>query len=226
MEKATIEVLDKSLGYSPIEVMFNPTEYSTSVSTIWGGEDKKDSDKTKGQPPKISSLNIASFTGTKIGDLNLSLFFDTYELGKDVRKYGPAQIAKLLFPEIKGKSAGRPPLCRFSWGGFGYVGVITDVKQSYTMFLPDGTPVRARLNVTFKYVETEDKERLKKLGVSDSRKSRVIKHGDRLDLLAMDELKDPSLWPVIAKSNNIDDPLNFPSDEDIGRTIIIPHQEH
>ena len=38
----------------------------------------------------------------------------------------------------------RPPVCVFTWGrGSSFQGVVEGVAVGYTMFLPDGTPVRA-----------------------------------------------------------------------------------
>ena len=50
----------------------------------------------------------------------------------------------------------------------------------------------------------------------------TVKSGDRLDLIADKALMDVSLWRKIADENNILNPREFPKDDDIGRTLIIP----
>jgi len=49
-----------------------------------------------------------------------------------------------------------------------------------------------------------------------------VKSGDRLDLIAFKTLKDSTQWRNIADSNNINNPLAFPTDDDIGKMLVIP----
>jgi nucleoid-associated protein YgaU len=51
---------------------------------------------------------------------------------------------------------------------------------------------------------------------------RAIKAGDRLPAIAAEVYGDPRLWRVIAEANDIDDPLRFPTAEDVGRVILVP----
>ncbi len=115
----------------------------------------------------------------------------------------------------------KPPTCLFIWGNFTYKGIIYKINQKFTLFLSDGTPVRAELNVTFKALVTPE-EYAKNMGMDACRKVWIVKSGDRLDLIANKALKDPALWRKIAEENNIDNPLAFPKDSDIGRILIIP----
>jgi nucleoid-associated protein YgaU len=68
-------------------------------------------------------------------------------------------------------------------------------------------------------VNAQDSLKLK--GVEACRKVRQVKQGERLDIIAVEELKDPLLWRKIAELNDIDDPLNFPGPDDVGKIIII-----
>jgi nucleoid-associated protein YgaU len=51
---------------------------------------------------------------------------------------------------------------------------------------------------------------------------RAIKVGDRLPAIAAEVYGDPRLWRVIAEANEIDDPLRFPTPQDVGRVILVP----
>jgi nucleoid-associated protein YgaU len=51
---------------------------------------------------------------------------------------------------------------------------------------------------------------------------RAIKAGDRLPAIAAEVYGDPRLWRVIAEANDIDNPLRFPTAEDVGRVILVP----
>ena len=56
----------------------------------------------------------------------------------------------------------------------------------------------------------------------DSNRVRIVGAGDRLPLLAMEVYGDARLWRPIAEANDIDDPLQFPQSEDLGRLLVIP----
>lgn len=186
-----------------VEVMFNPNEYTVSVEAKYTGEEDK-----------------RQFQKTEIPDLKVSLFYDTYEERTDVRKETNKIIA-LMKPTIAGKETKHPPDCGFVWGKFSYRGVITSVQQKFTMFLENGIPVRAILDVTFTSHDLEKKiDNLK--GLEACRKLWVVKSGDRLDLIAEEVFKDPLNWRKIAKANRIKNPIDFPGKKDIGRTLVIP----
>ena len=51
---------------------------------------------------------------------------------------------------------------------------------------------------------------------------RAIKAGDRLPLIAAEVYGDSRLWRLIAEANDIDDPLRFPTPQDVGRVILVP----
>jgi len=81
--------------------------------------------------------------------LSCELLFDTYKKREDVTGTGPSQLLKLADadPALK-----RPPMVTFTWGPGKntFNGVIQTVGVKYTMFLPDGTPCRATVNLKVK----------------------------------------------------------------------------
>ncbi len=200
VEKAKIKVEDTG---DIIDVMFNPNEYTVSTAAELSTE--------KSNP---------FFNKVTLDDFTVKLTFDTYEKKTDVRKL-TNKIGKLVMPTVEGAERKKPPVCLFIWGNFTYKGIIYKVSQKFTLFLSDGTPVRAELTVTFKALVTPE-EYAKNMGIEACRKVWTVKSGDRLDLIANKALKDPALWRRIAEENNIDNPLAFPKDSDIGRILIIP----
>lgn len=200
VEKAIIKVEETG---EVIKVMFNPSEYTVTAQV--NIQDDKPF-------PFFSELTLDDFT--------VKLIFDTYEEKTDVRKL-TNEIAKLVMPTIEGKKKKKNPACLFVWGKFTYKGLLYKIKQTFTLFLSDGTPVRAQLEVTFKALVTPQ-EYAKNMGMDACRKVWTVKSGDRLDLIANKTLKDPALWRMIAKENNIDNPLSFPKNSDIGRILVIP----
>lgn len=211
LEKAKITVF-KSEGEEEMEVMFNPSDLSLSEIATYGTDEAN-----------------PQFNGTKLQDFSVTLFFDTYEKFTekakkddftDVREY-TEKFSEMIQPTEPGQSTRKPPMCMFSWGKIKYKGVILQVDQKFTMFLSDGTPVRAAVTVKFKSVLTSQ-EAADLRGLEACRKVVTVKEGDRLDLIAARELKDAALWTKIAFANNIDDPFKFPEQEDIGTILIIP----
>ncbi len=221
MAKAMICILDDNGNIDPekkFEVMFNPPDYSTAVNITWAEE-------KEGKIPEFKQSNFDKFSVT--------LLFDTYEKGLDVRDdhesntggkgkiIGTRNLIELTFPIKPGVKTSNPPVCLFSWGKFNFKGFVEKVDQKFTMFSSDGIPVRATVTLTMKPV-VDAQEMLKQKGVEACRKVRVVKEGERLDFIASVELKNPFLWRKIAEANNIYDPLNFPGPHDIGRILIIP----
>ena len=122
-------------GVPQIEFMFNPTELvfegvvETSESPGARTEDKG--------TPKVSFSHVKAYKVT----IN-KILFDTYEEGGDVVKQYIENFRKSV-EFVKGKE--RPPIYQFMWGKQVYLRRCFIEKLNYklTMFLPDGTPVRA-----------------------------------------------------------------------------------
>jgi nucleoid-associated protein YgaU len=198
---------DGQEGKDQIKALFNPSQYSI---------DKTNTFASMQVPGRESS--IIQFVRGESETLSLELFFDTYtyESSKDVREY-TNKIRDLLNidPEIHA-----PRICSFVWGKGGFTGVIEKAIITYTMFLSNGTPVRAKVNLTFRqYQKTEQEEA--RLSSPDKTKRITITDGDSLWLIAAEEYGDPAKWRAIADANNIDNPLAL----EPGTEIIIPKIE-
>jgi nucleoid-associated protein YgaU len=104
---------------------------------------------------------------------------------------------------------GQPPKVEFRWGTmWSFKAVVAQISQKFSMFLPDGTPVRATLDVTFKQVEDEGlypKQNPTSGGVPGHR-SHTLKEGETLDWIAAQEYGQASHWRYIAEVNRIDNP--------------------
>lgn len=177
---------------------FNPKTFSITKQVEWVSR-------------SVDGKNVGEqeFAGGKAQDLSVELWFDTTDIGLDVRlRYldllHMAEIDKRKRNPVTRK--GEPPECMFQWGAFlSFTGVITSVSQNFVMFKGDGTPLRARVNVTFS--ETAQKV----LGQnptsrSESRKIWIVHQGESLDWIAYQEYGDPAEWRHIAETNDLDDP--------------------
>jgi nucleoid-associated protein YgaU len=147
--------------------------------------------------------------------------FDTYDTPEQtktsVRKYTD-KIHHLTTVEKHGKKH-RPPVLRLHWGGYFFQGVLERLEQQFTMFMEDGTPVRATCRCTFKEWRTNyDDLNKQKTESADVAKVWIAKRGDSLSSIAFMEYNDPRLWRPIADANNLDDPLSLTP----GTQLLIP----
>ncbi len=87
-----------------------------------------------------------------------------------------------------------PPIVRLTWDGQIFKGVVEALNISYTLFTPDGIPIRAKLNLTLKEyrpVEVQVKESPK--SSPDVEKRYVVRRGDTLSSIAGAAYGDPTL---------------------------------
>lgn len=199
-------------GGVAVNCMFNPFEYTVSKTNTYKEESRNRSD-------------VPSFEFEKAGpqSLKLTLLFDTYEDDTDV-SLETNKLWKLM--ESKTRREGNrtkkvpPPEVAFEWGVFRFVAVITNMTQKFTLFKPDGTPVRADVEVTFtqhKDVNDYPNQNPTSGGGDIERVWRIIA-GDRIDTIAFAVYGDATRWRAIAEYNQLDDPLALKS----GRQLIIP----
>jgi nucleoid-associated protein YgaU len=185
-----------------IPCMFNPKEYTFAKQNTWSAP--KD-------PPAANMPQIEFSTGQPT-TLQLQLFFDTYETKKDVRKEYTDAVWKLMLidenlHDYSPKSGkGRPPRVRFQWGdSWSFEAVITSISQKFTLFLPQGTPVRATLDVSFQQLKDESlvpKQNPTSGGVGGERVW-TVKDGDTLAWIAYKEYGDSNHWRAIATANRL-----------------------
>jgi hypothetical protein len=199
LDHATILKLDKSGStVSTLKVMFNPKEYTWAKQNNWklGGN-------TKTNVPDVE------FGGGQPATLKMQLFFDTYAERKDVREHTDAIYQLMLVDEssVDNKTKkGRPPTVRFQWGKMiGFHAVVTNVSQRFTLFLPDGTPVRAVLDVSFQ--EIKDPQHKPKQnptsGGMGGERVWTVKESENLGLIAFRVYHDANQWRRIADFNRL-----------------------
>jgi hypothetical protein len=208
--KATITP-EKPSG-AAIQVLFNPTQYTF---------DKNVQLAEVGIPGLGAPLLQYVRGGART--LAMELFFDSYEQREDVRRY-TNEVYALLNVEA---ATHVPAICRFSWGAgkwgkrdeSSFLCVLERVSGRFTMFLEDGTPVRATLNVTFKeFVDVEVAVRNPPTQSADHTKTRTVRRGDTLSSMAAVEYGDPAMWRPIADVNRIDNPRKL----EAGMMLVIP----
>ncbi len=104
----------------------------------------------------------------------------------------------------------------------GFRCIVESVKQKFTLFSPDGIPLRATLTVALREYKTLD-EQLKHLNLTspDRTHSYVTQNGDTLARIAAQYYRGPGEWRSIADANGIEDPRRLAP----GATLTIPPTE-
>lgn len=202
MEFQKISITPK--GHPAIQALFNPTQY---------GVDKGNTIAQAAIPGLVAP--ILQYVHGNMRTLSMDLFFDTYEEGTDVTDK-TNQIYSLLYLD---PTTHAPPICDLAWGTFRFHGVLDHVSGKFTLFLPNGTPVRATLSVVFnEFIDVQVLVQQNPTQSADHRKTRLLKSGDRIDNIAADEYGDPAKWRPIAEANDLDDPFQL----EPGYVLIIP----
>ncbi len=217
-QKATLHNLDTG---DTVTFQFNPSEYTFKRRNQFK--------ETAGHGLETPALE---FSGGRPATLKMKLFFDTTDTGEDVRQKYTGKLLNMMkikpsaegsSPELPGQNQrpkGSPTYCRFQWGKtWSFTAVVSSVTLKYTMFLADGTPVRATGDVTFTQA-TDGKTYpfQNPTSRSEPRRTRLVQPGDRLDLIAFDEYGDASRWYELAQANELEDPLDLKS----GQILKIP----
>ncbi|MEO8539204.1 MAG: peptidoglycan-binding protein [bacterium] len=198
--KATLRNVDTNKAVS---CMFNPTDYTFSKSVTWAQ-----------QTERGANVPTLEFTGGEAAALTLKLLFDTSDTGEDVRaKYTNdlwdlAMVNKAKIDSTTNK--GRPPKCIFEWGSaWSFEAVVTSISTNFTMFLEDGTPTRASVDISLK--QAKDPGRFPAQNPTSGgvagHKRRVVQQSETLDLIASQEYGNASDWRHIAEANGIEDPM-------------------
>jgi len=205
MERQVISITPA--GHPSFNALFNPTEYTLA----------KANQIAEAAIPGLEAP-ILQYVNGNTRTLDMDLYFDTFEEGTDVRSRTD-QVYHLLWID---PSTHAPPICTVAWGSFRFRCVVDHVSGKFTLFLADGTPVRATLSVTFKeFIDVDALVRVQPTESADHRKTRVVKSGDRIDNIANEEYGDPGKWRPIAEANDMDDP-DDPERLKPGRVLIIP----
>jgi len=133
-----------------VEAQYNPKELQIDKSIPWQKHNKANA----------NGLQL-EFTGAEGRSMSIELLFDGYETGTSIQTNVSAleEMASVRDPTNPEDDMRRPHHCVVVWGTVmggtdnKFKCVIESMSTKYTMFLTDGTPVRA--TVTLKLKEAE-----------------------------------------------------------------------
>lgn len=219
-KKVTITPVDSDLQEAgePVSVRYNPTEYSVDRGVNYAEQ-------------SLLGLQapITQFVNGGAESISMELFFDTYETKTgieglvDVTTRTPEDIRdetkKLTDLLLVDRERHAPPIVKLEWGTFRQYAVLERANTRFTLFSGDGTPVRARMDVTFKQYARSDLEPItNSRNSADRTKRRAVVEGETLSLIAAEEYGDPGEWRTIAAANGIDDVRTLAP----GGTLVLP----
>ncbi|MGD2205799.1 MAG: LysM peptidoglycan-binding domain-containing protein [Anaerolineae bacterium] len=191
-----------------LDVQFNPTELSM----------EKAAQIAEIAIPGIDSP-ILQFVRGQNEKVTLELFFDTTEASIGAASVTSKTNEFYALVKMSGKEHA-PPRCRFGWGDefpglvnqAGQVSgsrkvfdcIVESIQQKFTLFSPQGVPLRATLSVTLReYKSLETQLQQLNLQSADHTRVHIVARGETLPQIAYDAYRDAAKWRLIAEANNI-----------------------
>jgi nucleoid-associated protein YgaU len=213
LQQAMIVVTWHSGVMEFIPVQFNPTQISFSKGVQLGDI----------PIPGLDS-SLVQFVRGQNETLSMDLFFDSTENGMGVGATSVTQYSDQIYQLVKIEpDSHAPPICEFIWNNKfpgadisqemgnqkrnSFKCVMESVRHQYTLFSPEGVPLRATVTVSLREYKTLD-EQLAQLNLNspDRTQVHVLQSGETLSSLAGSHYRRPGQWRRIANANDIDDP--------------------
>jgi len=146
-----------------VPAQYNPKELQVDQTVPWKKPDA--ANQTGSEQGSGGKDPIAlEFTGAEGRTMTVELLFDGFEQNRSVAGQIAAleTLARVREPENPDETKRRPHQCIVSWGGAGlpsFECVIESLSTKYTMFSPEGMPLRATCTVKLKEAHAVDKKK-------------------------------------------------------------------
>ncbi len=196
-EKFQTKVAD--LDPNPYPVPVNPTSFSRNYKV-----------QVNSQQGQGNQGTNADYTGTAPEELKLDFIFDGTGTIEGYKYTGADESVKeqlKFFMNVVYNMNGdihRPHFLQIQWGELMFPCILTNLDLNYTLFKPNGDPLRVKVSASFlNYVA--QKERVAREGKKspDLTHSRMVVAGDRLDLMTSKIYKNPKFVTQIARANSL-----------------------
>ncbi|MEQ8279482.1 MAG: peptidoglycan-binding protein [Deltaproteobacteria bacterium] len=206
-------------------VQYNPTELSLEKSV---------------QLAEITIPGIDAplqqFVRGQAEKLTVELFFDTTEEGTGRGARSVTEETDRIYELAKiDPERHAPPIVTFIWNAHfagdhlsersgnqarhNFTGVVESLSQRFTLFSPEGVPLRARINLTLReYRPLEQQLAELRLSSPDKTHAHVVGAGERLSSISHRYYGRTSKWREVAIENGIDDPRRL----EVGAVLRVP----
>jgi Contractile injection system tube protein/LysM domain len=202
---AHLRIVEPPVDDPIIPLRFNPTEYKVS----------KGNNFAEIAIPGLESPPLQFVRGAA-ETLTVDFLLDTSDTLEDVRERYVTRLRGLLRLQEKLHA---PPIVAFVWDEQVFKGVIQNLNVNFTLFSPDGTPLRAQVSATLKeYRPVKIQVSERRTSSPDVEKTYVVRRGETLTSIAAAVYRDPALWRRIAAANLIQDPRTL----EPGTSLTIP----
>ncbi|MEJ7598221.1 MAG: LysM peptidoglycan-binding domain-containing protein [Kofleriaceae bacterium] len=167
---------------------------------------------------------LQQFVRGEAEKLTLELLFDSTETGTGLGATSVTEQSDKAFSLARiNPSTHAPPVVTVGWnhhfpgdslvGPLGaqrrntFVGVVESIRQKFTLFSPEGIPLRATVNLTLREYRKLDAQ-LSELNLMspDRTHSHTIRGGETLSAIAGKQWNRPGDWRNIADENEVEDP--------------------
>lgn len=210
-----------------LEVQFNPTELTfdkqAQIAEITiPGLDAPIQQFVRGNAEKLTLELFCDTTdgGTGIGANSVTEETDKYyQLVKILPERHAPPVVTFLWDRFPGDSLGE------AWGNQrrdSFTGVAESVRQRFTMFSPEGVPLRATVTLVLReYRPIEQQMHELNLSSPDRTHAHVLAVGETLSSVAGRYYDRPGEWRRIADANEIEDPRRIRP----GTVLEVPRME-
>lgn len=221
------------------KVQYNPKELSFEKSAQYGDINIPGLDSPLQQFVRggLGKLTIELFFDTTEDGMGVGATSVTGHTDRVLRlvkvdgpSHAPAVVTFCWNNQFPGSVIAMPPSPKAESGAEGgnksgnqsqnsFVGIAESVSQRFTLFSPEGVPLRATVTLVLREFRPLDKQ-LKELGLSspDRTHAHVLSTGDTLSGVSADYYGQPYSWREIATENGIEDPRRLP----VGRLVSVP----
>lgn len=197
------------------ETQINPSEFKHSHRVGYNTTSDMGAPKTE---PKFAS--------TEPEEVSFSIVLDDTGAVEDVQGQ-PSEVksqidllSKVVYDYVN--DAGEPPHVRLLWGTLIFFGRLRSMSTQYSLFKPNGDPLRAKIDLSFVGASSSSKYRLVNQRASSNTMTRTAtaREGDTVAGICAQECKDDSFerQAQVADANN----LSSLTDLKAGDTLVIP----
>lgn len=211
---------DEKFTGSPVATfttMFNPNNYSIKYAVEY------EEDQGKG-----TSALPQKFKCAKPIDLSLDFMIDGTGASEDLTVDGSAPGEKDVIDKVRhflsvvyeyDGEIHRPRYLRVAWGTLLFNCVFKSANVKYTLFKPDGSPLRATISASF-YGTVDDEKRVAEEADKspDLTRYHTVVEGETLPILAHKYYGDPRYYIALARANGLDDFRTLTP----GQTLLFP----
>lgn len=164
-------------------------------------------------------LPVMQFVRGEATTLSMDLFFDSTEGGTGAAAQSVTEDVEKFHKLVSVSGAlHHPPLVRMTWGenfpgaslgeseqaGQTFTAVVLSVSRRFTLFNPDGKPLRAIVSISLKQFATVAQQVTEiNYQSADHTRLHVVQEGETLPLIAFDAYGDVRHWRLIAAHNDL-----------------------